>query len=246
MGINSFINNISVDCVIFGFHDRTLSVLLTKRELTDPETGAILISDYTMQGHHVIVGENLDDAAKRVLKEKTGLDNIFLKQFHTFGDTDRLTNKKDQLWLKSMYPMISDYVISVGYYSLVNSSKVTPQPDHPYTRWFPVNKLPELAFDHENIIRKALEHLHREIRYEPIGFELLPEKFTLTELQWLYEAVLGITLDRRNFRKKVAQMKYLIALDEKQNGVAHKPAQLYIFSRDVYERTKKEKLDFSL
>ena len=243
--MGSFINNISVDCVIFGFHGGILNVLLTQRKLSDSDTGATLISDYTLQGHHVEIGENLDSAAKRVLKEKTGLENIFLKQFYTFSDIDRLHNERDQLWLRTKYPMYADHIISIGYYSLVDSSKVQPQPNHPETKWFSVNALPELAFDHGKIIRKALEYLQREIRYEPIGFELLPDKFTLTELQLLYEAVLGIKLDRRNFRKKVTQMKYLIALDEKQNGVAHKPAQLYIFSRDVYERTKKEKMDFS-
>ncbi len=240
------ISNISVDCVIFGFDNTCLNVLLTKRELTDPLTGELMIEDYTMQGHHALVGENLDDAAKRVLKDKTGLEDIFLKQFYTFGDTDRLLKEKDQLWLKTKFPMVRNHVITVAYYSLVDSSKVKPYQQYQNTKWFPVKMLPELGFDHEKIIRVALEYLQEEIRKEPIGFELLPEKFTLTQLQNLYEVILDIKLDRRNFRKKVAQMKHVIPLNEKQKGVAHKPAQVFIFSRDVYNRTKKERLDFSV
>lgn len=244
--IRPIINNVSVDCVIFGFDNTSLNVLLTKRELTDPESGEVLLQDYTMQGHHVLEDENLDEAAKRVLKDKTGLENIFLKQFHTFGDTDRLLKEKDQLWIKTKFPMVLNHVITVAYYSLVDSAKIKPDHQHQDTKWFPVNELPALGFDHEKIIMMALEYLRDEIRREPIGFELLPEKFTLTQLQNLYEVILNTSLDRRNFRKKVAQMKYVIPLDEKQKGVAHKPAQVFIFSRDVYDRTKKEKLDFSI
>jgi hypothetical protein len=242
----SIIPNLSVDCVVFGFDYKKLNVLLTKRELRDPLTDEMLFTDYTVQGHHVLVGENLDEAATRVLKDKTGLNNIYLEQFYTFGSTKRMKGQRDQLWVSRMFPMISKHVISVGYYSLVDSLTVMPDPEHHETVWFPVDELPELGFDHEEIIQKALECLRIKLSREPIGFELLPEKFTLTQLQKLYEAILGTKMDRRNFRKKVAQMKYLIPLDEKQTGVAHKPAQVYIFSKDVYTRTKKEKFDFSI
>lgn len=241
-----YINNLSVDCVIFGFDNNKLNVLLTKRELEDPETGEIIFVDYTVQGHHVLQGENINEAACRVLKDKTGLENIYLEQFYTFGETDRVQHERDQLWIKKKYPMVADHVISIGYYSLVDSAKIKPDQQHTDTSWFPVDKLPELGFDHEKMIFMALDYLQTKLRREPIGFELLPEKFTLSLLQSLYEAVLGISLDRRNFRKKVAQMKYVIPLDEKQKGVAHKPAQVFIFSKDVYDRTKKEKLDFSI
>jgi hypothetical protein len=137
-------------------------------------------------------------------------------------------------------------VISVGYFSLVDSTKTSPDKEHPEAQWFPVDEVPELAFDHAEILAKALEHLRLKVRLEPIAYELLPEKFTIRELQDLYECILGTKFDRRNFRKKVLQMKYLIPLAEKQTGVAHKPAQKFIFSRDVYDRTKIEKLDFSI
>ena len=174
------------------------------------------------------------------------ISHIYLEQFHTFGDTNRMKSEKDTLWRQQCYPDISDHVISVGYYSLVDSAKVKPDKYHQETSWFPIDNLPELGFDHEKIVKKALECLRVKLIREPVGFELLPEKFTLTQLQNLYEAVLGRKFDRRNFRKKISQMKYIIPLDEKQKGVAHKPAQVFIFSRDVYDRTKKDKLYFSI
>jgi 8-oxo-dGTP diphosphatase len=244
--MNDLINNVSVDCVVFGFHNRKLSIMLTKRELKDEASGEFLVSDYSLQGHHIQKGENLDDAAKRILNYRTGLDNIFLKQFYTFGSTDRLLGKKDKVWLNIHSPWVNEYVITVAYFALVDSSLVNPDDEHPAAKWFPVNKLPKLAFDHKKIILVALDYLRDELRREPISYELLPEKFTLTQLQYLYEAILGVRLDKRNFRKKVMQMRYIIPLDEKLADAGSKPAQLFIFSRDVYERTKKEKLDFSI
>jgi hypothetical protein len=244
--MKAIIPYLSVDCVVFGFDHNRLNVLLTTRELKDKKTGSVLFTDYTLQGHHVNENENLDDAAIRVLKDKTGLENIFLEQFYTFGNDDRMINERDKLWVEKTGLNIATHVYSVGYYSLVDSARVIPDQQHQETKWFPVETLPALGFDHEKIINKALEFLRKKLIREPIGFELLPEKFTLTQLQKLYEAVLGTSFDRRNFRKKVAQMKYLIPLDEKQKGVAHKPAQVFIFSKDVYERTRKEKLVFSV
>jgi 8-oxo-dGTP diphosphatase len=239
------INNVSVDCVIFGFSDNSLKVLLTERKLTDENTGKTIVDDFTLQGHHVLVGENLDDAAKRVLKEKTGLENIFLKQFFTFGSAGRIQNPKDQLWTRERYPNISSHVFSIGYYSLVDSSKVNPDRNHRFTKWFPIKSLPELGYDHFDVISTALEYLRKEILREPIAFELLPERFTLGQLQALFESILDIQLDKRNFRKRVGQMKFIIALNEKKNKGTIKPAQLYIFSREVYDKTKKEKINFS-
>ena len=239
--MNEIVINVSVDCVIFGIHDSTFSVLLTRRELKDDQTGKMLVSDYTVQGHHVLKGENLNEAARRVLKEKTGLENIYLKQFYTFGDTDRLIREKDQIWRINNYPTVSNHVFSVGYFALVDSAKVSPDSDHPETKWFPVRQLPELGYDHKKIIKKALSCLRDEIRREPIGYELLPEKFTLSQLQQLFETVLDVKLDKRNFRKKVSQMKYIIALGENLSIKGNKPARLYIFSRDVYDKTKKDK-----
>jgi 8-oxo-dGTP diphosphatase len=241
------IPNISVDCVIFGFDAKDLNVLLVERTLIDNESNRLLFTDYTLTGNHVLAGEDIDDAASRVLKSLTGLDSIYLEQFHTFGAIERLTKDRDQLWIKNLGLNIASHVLTVGYFSLINSDIVKlDELKERKVKWFPVRELPDLAFDHFEIFQKALERLRLKLRQEPIGFELLPEKFTLTQVQNLYESILGTTFDPRNFRKKIAQMKYLIPLDEKQRGVRHKPAQYYIFSRDVYERTRKDKLDFSI
>ena len=243
--IKRIIPNLSVDCVIFGFDSKDLNVLLVERTLIDKKDGSVVFSDYTLTGNHVLINENPDEAAVRILKDLTGLYGIYLEQFETFGNVDRLSNKKDQLWIKSLGLDISNHVISVGYYSLIDCTTVEIKHHLSHkVKWFPVNNLPELAFDHAAIFGKALEKLRLKLRQEPIGFELLTEKFTLTQVQRLYEAILGTRFDPRNFRKKIAQMKYLIPLNEKQTSVRHKPAQLYIFSRDVYERTRKEKYGF--
>lgn len=248
MAIRSeIIPNLSVDCVIFGFDSKNLNVLLVERTLRNNGDNSLLFTDYTLTGNHVLAGEDIDDAASRVLKSLTGLNSIYLEQFQTFGGLNRLSNVRDQLWIKSLGLNIANRVITVGYFSLINSAIVKlPALQDRKVSWFPVRELPELAFDHLEIFSKALERLQLKIRQEPIGFELLPQKFTLTQVQNLYESILGTSFDPRNFRKKIAQMKYLIPLDEKQTGVRHKPAQLYIFSRDVYERTRKERLDFSI
>ncbi len=236
------IPNVSVDCLIFGFDFECLHILLNKRELVSKETGELLISDYTLAGHHLLENETTDKAAYRILKYITGFDNIYLEQFYCFSDPKRLNNEKDKLWIKSLNLNISPHVFTIGYFALVDKSKLMLDEKHQNAQWFPINDLPELAFDHAEIIKKGIESLRKKFMEEPIGFELLPEKFTLSQLQKLHEVIIGKTIDRRNFRKKVAQYKHIIPLDEKQTGVAHKPAKVYIFSRDVYDRTKKEKM----
>lgn len=243
--LKKIIPNLSVDCVIFGFDSNNLNVLLVERTLIQKNDKSAVFSDYTLTGNHILMNENPDEAAIRILKDLTGLQDIYLEQFHTFGNTGRLSNIKDQLWVHSLGLDIPDHVITVGYYSLIDCTTVEIN-NHgtQKVKWFPVSNLPELGFDHAVILRKALERLRLKLKQEPIGFELLTEKFTLTQVQHLYEAILDTQFDPRNFRKKISQMKYLIPLDEKQTSVRHKPAKLYIFSRDVYERTRKEKYSF--
>ncbi len=239
--MNKIIPNISVDCLVFGFDFECLHILLNKREMISEETGETIISDYTLAGHHLLENENTDQAAYRILKQITGFDNIFLEQFYCFSKTDRL-KEKDKMWIKHLNLNIPSHVFSIGYYALVDKSKLVLDEEHKNAHWFPINKLPELGFDHADIIKKGIESLRKKFKEEPIGFELLPEKFTLSQLQKLHEAIAGRSIDRRNFRKKITQFKHVIPLDEKQTGVAHKPAKVYIFSKDVYERTKKEKM----
>ena len=241
----NIISNVSVDCLVFGFDFDRLHILLNKRELISDRTKEVIISDYTLAGHHLLENENADEAAHRILFDITGFDNIYLEQFYCFSNTDRLIKKKDQIWIKHINLNIPTHVFSIGYFSLVDKNKLVLDNEHKNAHWFPIDELPPLGFDHDKIIEKGIESLRNKFKQGPIAFELLPEKFTLSQLQKLHEAIAGITYDRRNFRKKIAQFKHIIPLDEKQKGVSHKPAQVFIFSKDVYNRTKKEKMIFA-
>lgn len=241
----AIIPNLSVDCVIFGFDSQDLNVLLVERTLINKSNNSVIFSDYTLTGNHVLVGENPDDAAIRILNNLTGHRDIFLEQFQTFGDKNRLSNEKDQQWIRSLNLHIPKQVITIGYFSLIDSSNFNlKKHGQRNVKWFPVNSLPSLGYDHAYILSKALDRLRLKLKQEPIGFELLSQKFTLTQVQHLYEAILGTQLDPRNFRKKLAQVKYIVALDEKQTHVRHKPAQFYLFNRDAYEKSRKKEYGF--
>src|SRR5437667_3092417 len=175
---------LTVDCVVFGFDEGELKVLLIQRGL-EPFKGR-----WALPGGFVHVDETLDAAARRELDEEAGLRNVFLEQLYTFGAVDRDPRER---------------VVSVAYYALVKLSehRAKAATDAADAEWFPISKVPKLAFDHADILATALTRLKGKVRYQPIGFELLPPKFTLSQLQHLYEAVLETELDKRNFRKKV-------------------------------------------
>jgi len=218
---------LTVDCVVFGFDEGELKVLLIERGL-EPFKGR-----WALPGGFVRVEETLDAAARRELAEEAGLSNVFLEQLYTFGTVDRDPRER---------------VVSVAYYALVKLSEHAAKAatDAANARWFPVSEVPKLAFDHAAILETAIERLKGKVRYQPIGFELLPPKFTLSQLQHLYEAVLGTELDKRNFRKKVLGFDLLVALKETQMLGRHRPAQLFRFDADKYERLKKKGLLFEL
>jgi len=237
------IPNFSVDCVIFGFDFEKLNVVLVEREYDDPVTGEIIIGDFTLAGYHIFEDEDVDKAAYRILKDRTGLENLYLEQFGTFGKIDRVAREKDQLWLKLIAQGFADRVITVGYFALIDSTKVKLFSNEFNIQWFPVDEAikMDLAFDHNEILLKALETLRNKVRIEPIAFELLPELFTLTQLQKLYEVITGNTIDKRNFRKKKLQMPFIVSMDEKQEGVAHRPARLFHFNREIFDKTRNER-----
>ena len=218
---------LTVDCVVFGFDEGDLKVLLIERGL-EPFKGR-----WALPGGFVRVEETLDAAARRELQEEAGLTHVFLEQLYTFGTVDRDPRER---------------VVSVAYYALVKLSEHAAKAatDAANARWFPVSEVPKLAFDHTAILETAMERLKGKVRYQPIGFELLPPKFTLSQLQHLYEAVLGTELDKRNFRKKVLGFDLLVALKETQMLGRHRPAQLFRFDADKYERLKKKGLLFEL
>jgi len=224
--------DISVDCVVFGFDDKKLKVLLIEQK--QPKTGPALTRlQNALPGDLVQDDESFDKAAQRVLKELTSLEGIYLKQFHAFGDPKRVKNLKDREWLRTFRAHPERRVITVGYYSLVNLYDYSPKASSfaGKTKWIDVYSIPELAFDHNNIVNHALETFRHELIADHIGFELLPDKFTLTQLQHLHEIILNKKLDKRNFRKVVLKMGSVTPLDEKLTGTPHKPAQLFKFQK---------------
>ncbi|MDO5656553.1 MAG: NUDIX domain-containing protein [Flavobacteriaceae bacterium] len=219
--------NVSVDCVVFGFDENQLKVLLIEQDqLSDTH-----IPLTALPGDHVFEGEDLDHAAGRVLKELTGLEGVYLKQFHAFGNPNRTKGAKDATWLKQFRKNPDAHIITIGYYSLVRMEDMNPKASSfaKITEWVDVNEIPDLAFDHNEIFEYALRTLRDDTESYHISFELLPKKFTLAQLQHLHELILNRKLDKRNFRKSVKKIEELIPLNEKQKGVFHKPAQLFSF-----------------
>jgi hypothetical protein len=233
MVVNKFIN-VSVDCVIFGFSEDILKVLLIEQITDSLSNGAKRLA---LPGDLVYEDETLDTAAKRVLKELTNLENVFLKQFHTFGDPNRVKEEKDQYWLRKFRENPDARVITVSYYSIIKMEQYDLKASSfaQEVVWVPVNEVPKLAFDHNNILEVGLRHLRYQIKTNPVMFELLPDKFTLNQLQKLHEIVLNKKLDKRNFRRKMQKIKAVIPLDEKLKGISKKPSQLYF-----YDKTKEE------
>jgi 8-oxo-dGTP diphosphatase len=218
---------LTVDCVVFGYGEDELKVLLIQRAL-EPFKGK-----WALPGGFVRVDETLENAARRELAEEAGLQNVFLEQLYTFGAVNRDPRER---------------VVSVSHYALVKLSdhKAKAATDAADAEWFSISDLPKLAFDHSNIVATALARLQSKVRYQPIGFELLPLKFTLSELQHLYEAILENDLDKRNFRKKVLGFGLLAPLRETRMTGRHRPAQLFQFDVEKYEKLKKRGFHFEL
>ena len=224
---DEIIDALSIDCVIFGFKEAQLSVLIVKHGQGSTK------GQWALPGGWINYNESLDEAAKRILTAQTSVENIFLEQFHTFGDTDRFPDKR---------------VITVCYYALVNIEKVELHAGSSVSevKWFTISTIPEMAFDHNKIFTKCFTHLQRKVQHEPIGFNLLPQKFTLLQLQQLYEAILGKKLDKPNFRRKLMKMNLLVSCKEKQKDVSHRAAQLYKFDKKVYDRLVKDEFAFEI
>jgi len=240
--------NISVDCVIFGFDGTDLKILLIERKASPEDKPTDLFFGLALPGNLVRDDESLDKAANRVLLELAGLDNIYLEQFQTFGDPHRVKGSQDVEWLTRFRQNPDARVITVAYFSLIKlptfELKVNSDSFARKAIWYSVNAIPLLAFDHNLIVEKAIEMLKEKMRFHPIGFELLPKKFTLTQLQKLYEVIMGKALDKRNFRRRVLNYGFLVPQDEKQTNVSHKPAMLYKFNKKKYEQFFRTDFDF--
>jgi 8-oxo-dGTP diphosphatase len=220
--------NVSVDCVVFGWSGKDLNVLLIEQKRA--EKNKHLPPRIALPGDLVLENEGLDDAAYRILKELTNLEGIFLHQFHTFGNPERVKGLKDLDWLRAFREHPEAHVITVAYYSLVRMNDFKPEASSfaSKTQWIRLKEIPELAFDHNEIVSTALDQLKMDVEQKNIGFELLPKKFTLSQIQSLHEAILEKKLDKRNFRKSIKKLETIVPLNEKQVGVTHKPGQLFI------------------
>ena len=218
---------VTVDCVVFGLDEVDLKVLLIERAL-EPFEGT-----WALPGGFVNMNETLEDAARRELQEETGVQRVFLEQLYTFGEVNRDPR---------------DRIITVAYYALVRLSnhRIKAATDARQALWFGLDDLPNLAFDHHKIVAMAHERLRNKVRYQPIGFELLPQKFTLRQLQQLYEGILDRELDKRNFRKKILGMRILEETDEVEADVAHRAARLYRFDKQAYRNLQRQGFNFEL
>ena len=240
-GLEVYLPSLSLDCVIFGFHENQLKVLLLKMKNA---------KQWCLPGGFVFKDEDVDEAAQRVLKERTGLSKIFLQQFNVFGKPRRSDSnfhreilRKDGIELADDHWLFRRFV-TIGYYALVEYSHVNPEPDNfsDYCTWRDVNDLPDLMMDHRQIAGEALSTLQTHLNYHPIGYSLLPAKFTMPQLQKLYETILNKKLDRRNFQRKILSYGILKRLQEVKKGGAHKAPYLYSFDLRKYHKALKEGL----
>lgn len=225
--MHAFNSAVSVDCILFGFDGADLKILLIERN-QDP-----FRDWWALPGNFVEANESVENSALRILHELTGLSNIYMEQCYTFGGVKRHPQGR---------------VITVAYYAMIRlGGDKALKPISNYAKraqWVSVRELPKLAFDHQAIFEKGLEKVKRKIKYLPLAFELLPEKFTLTQVQSVYEIILGKQLDKRNFRKKILSYDVLKELDEKQKGVSYRAAALYKFDKRKYLKLYGKELSF--
>lgn len=212
---------VSVDCVIFGFDENTLKVLLIKSDLPEFK------DEWSLLGDLVGLNEDLETASYRVLRDRTGLHDVYLEQVHTFSAADR-------------HP--AGRVVSTAYFSLINVKHYHLAKQDHELHWHAVDDIHDMAFDHKLILDTCLERLKQKVQAEPIIFNLLEEKFSLRELQCLYEAVLGVKLDRRNFRKKLFATGLLTDINEMEENVPHRPGKLYTFNQAKYQEGRRKNL----
>jgi 8-oxo-dGTP diphosphatase len=221
------IDALSIDCLIFGCQNARLDILLIKH------AEGISKGKWALPGGWIQYNESVDDAAVRLLKSLTGIEKIYLEQLKAFGDVERYPGKR---------------VITVAFYALITEENYSIIPGYTASdaKWFNIHEVPELPYDHQLILGYGFKHLKHKVRHEPIGFNLLPKKFTLLQLQELYEAVLETKLDKSNFRRKLLKMNLLKASTEKQKDVSHRAAALYKFDKTIYDRLKEKGFTFEL
>jgi ADP-ribose pyrophosphatase YjhB (NUDIX family) len=239
-GHKEYLPHISIDSVIFGYYNQQLKILLLKWKGYD---------SWGLPGGFVKRREPLSKAAHRILEERTGINNLFLQQFHLFGDSPYRVKERSPKEFTERFGLevtednwLFERTLSIGYFALVDYSKVSVNTDFftsDYT-WWDVNDVPELLFDQSEVVEKALLTLRLQIYHQPIGYNLLPEKFTLPEIHTLYETILGKELDQRNFSKKLLTLGLIKKLEERRNIGPHRAPYLYQFEKETYEEALKE------
>lgn len=230
-------NHISIDCVVLGFDGSNLRALLVRRRGED-QAGEF--NDMKLPGSLIYQDEDLDEAAMRVLSELTGVKDVSLQQFKAFGSKDRTRNLRDIVWLERAQQARVERIVTIAYFALVKlDSAMLRIVDRESALWVPVGEVGQLAFDHNLIIEEALKAVRREVdNNRSVLFDLLPKKFTASQLRLLTEILYGRTLDVRNFHKKISQMPYVVPLEERQKGVAHRAARYFKFDRKVYNTSR--------
>jgi len=222
---SELIEDLSIDCVIFGFQKSRLKILLVKH------AGGIIKDRWALPGGFVAYNEDVDKAANRLLHDLTGVENLYLEQLKAFGNVDRYPTKR---------------VITIAYFALTRPEAYELLAGFTASdaQWFDMDSIPTLPYDHKEILQFGLNRLKRKVKYEPIGFNLLPKKFTLFQLQELYEAILEIKVDKPNFRRKIMKMGLLLQCDEKQKGVSHRAASMYRFDQVIYKQLREDGFNF--
>ncbi len=250
--MNGFMPGVSMDCVVFGYHDQNLQVLLLRYKNTRA---------WALPGGFLPRDREMDEVASEILDERTGVGDIFLQQFQTFASLDRGWGSNalsrqvfEQLlkqWPKDQVPALKAWLnqrfISTAYVALVEAERVNPKPDSlsAECRWIAFDELPQLVLDHELIVRQALRFIQTRMNYLPVGRSLLAERFTMSELQSLYEAILGKSLDRGNFQRKMLKLGVLVRHEKRMTGAANKAPYLYSIDHEVYDRLLRDGIGFS-
>ena len=229
-------NHISVDCVVMGWDGESLNVLLVSRHGEGEE-----YNDMKLPGSLIYQDEDLDQAASRVLRELTGVENVGLMQYKAYGSKDRTRDPRDVIWLERAQQAHVERIVTIAYLALVKIDRSTTACLQGHNAlWMPVDRIGTLAFDHNLIIREALQQMRAMSVADPaLLFELLPKKFTLAQMRTLLEVVFDRKVDVRNFHKKVGAMAYVVPLDEYQQGVAHRAARFFRFARKIYNRQRR-------
>lgn len=224
---NDIIDALSIDCLIFGFRNSELDILLIKH------AEGISKGRWALPGGWIQYNESVDNAANRLLTSLTGVSNIYLEQLRVFGDVNRYPGKR---------------VITIAYYALINADNYSLSAGFTASdaQWFKIHEAPRLPYDHNNILKYGFQYLKHKVRHEPLGFNLLPKKFTLHQIQKLYEAILETELDKPNFRRKLLNMNLLAPCDEKQQDVSHRAANLYRFDKKIYKQLTESGFTFEL